>query len=145
MNTKFNPYLSVQKYEETRTECRVYRTIIEDIRYVGFSIRPAFWDDVTNGEIFTIRQFLASVPDINRKYLPVPDAFVCHNDADNEDNSSDFFVLEDVKNLGFRQDILHPDRGQGSDLGDRSQDLLLVKIFKTECNIKMITSAMIPF
>lgn len=65
-------------------------------------------------KILLFRQFLASNPDINRKYLPVPDAFVCHNEGDNEDNSSDFFVLEDVRNLGYRQDILHPDRGQGS-------------------------------
>lgn len=72
----------------------------------------------TNGKNLTIfRKFLASNPDINRKYLPVPDAFVCHNEGDNEDNSSDFFVLEDVRNLGYRQDILHPDRGQGSDSG----------------------------
>ena len=77
----------------------------------------SFGDDQTNSKTLTFRQFLASNPDINRKYLPVPDAFECHNEGDNEDNGSDFFVLEDGRNLGYRQDILHPDRGQGSDPG----------------------------
>ena len=29
---KFIPYLSVQKFEETKTECLVYKTIVEDVR-----------------------------------------------------------------------------------------------------------------
>ena len=27
-----NPYFSVQKFEDSKTECRIYKTILEDIR-----------------------------------------------------------------------------------------------------------------
>jgi len=81
----------VRRHEETDKECSVYKSIIEEVR-----------------------AYLATKQDVNRKYLPVPDAFVCHNSDDNQDNCSDFFMIEDMRNLGYRADVL-ADTGRGLD------------------------------
>ena len=81
----------MRRHEETDKECSVYKSIIEEVR-----------------------AYLATKQDVNRKYLPVPDAFVCHNSDDNQDNCSDFFMIEDMRNLGYRSDVL-ADTGRGLD------------------------------
>jgi len=80
--------------QEKDRECLIYKTVIEDIR-----------------------KYLAAKPDVNRKYLPISEAFDCHNggsnsDNNDEDNYTDFFIIEDIKGLGYRKDILS---GRGLD------------------------------
>ena len=65
--------------QEKDRECLIYKTVIEDIR-----------------------KYLAAKPDVNRKYLPISEAFDCHNggsnsDNNDEDNYTDFFIIEDIK------------------------------------------------
>lgn len=77
----------VRKYEKDKSgECSAYDSVIENIR-----------------------KYLATKPDLVPKYLPLPEAIVCQNedDQDNDDQDiSSFFILEDVRSLGFKNDIL---------------------------------------
>ena len=78
--------LLVRKYEKDKySECSAYDSVIENIR-----------------------RYLATKPDLVPKYLPLPEAIVCQNEdeADNSDQDSlSFFILEDVRSLGFKNDI----------------------------------------
>ena len=61
---------------------------------------------------------MATKPSVNRKYLPISEAFACNNDDQNtqineeEDNCSEFFIIEDIRSQGYRKDIL---AGRGLD------------------------------
>ena len=79
--------LLVRKYEEDiYSECSAYGSVIENIR-----------------------RYLATKPDLVPKYLPLPEAIVCQNNDEAYDNGdqgiSSFFILEDVRSLGFKNDI----------------------------------------
>ena len=53
--------------ERNDVECNVYKSVLEEIR-----------------------KYLATKPNVNRKHLPVPEAFVCNNPPDNEEAWSRF-------------------------------------------------------
>lgn len=78
--------------EKGDVECTVYKSVLEDIR-----------------------KYLATKPNVNRKHLPVPEAFVCNNPPDNEEVWSDFFILEDVSCYGFIRDPFQGDFSRGLD------------------------------